>query len=261
MMAKQLAEKKQQQVATIDPTMLIEDAGSAGDVMSSDDLLIPRIRILQALSPQVIKQKNEYVEGAEAGMIYDNSSNTFYKGDEGINVVPVSYRRCYIEWTNKRGFVKDHGSDASILDQCVVDGYQHFHGDNSVVTTAEYFVFIIEETGHFPAMLSMSSSQWRTAKRWNSMINRLQIPNPNGGSMNPAMFWNMYQLTVVPQSNDDGAWFGWDVKPVYTADSGGIITNLDRGAEIYLAARDFKKSVLSGDVQVVQDESPTEEQF
>jgi|TARA_R100001082_G_C4366112_1_gene162022 hypothetical protein len=261
-MAKQLAEKKQQQVATIDPSMLLEDANTASDSMSSDDLLIPRIRILQALSPQVIKQKSEYVEGAEAGMIFDNSSNSLFDGEKGINVVPVNYRRCYIEWDKKRNFVKDHGTDASILEQCVVDGYQRFHGDNEIVATAEYFVFIVQDDQHFPAMVSMQSSNWKVAKRWNSIINRLMIPNPNGGKMNPAMFWNMYNLFVVPQTNEQGAWFGWEVKPVYTADSGGIIDNLENGTDIYLSARTFKEQVISGDVQVQQDESSAdEEQF
>ena len=37
------------------------------------------------------------------------------------------------------------------------------------------------------------------------MINRLQIPHPNGsGTINPAMFWTAYRLTSVPESNDDG---------------------------------------------------------
>ena len=261
-MAKQLAEKKQQQVATIDPSILVEDANSAGDTMSSDDLLIPRIRVLQAQSPQVIKQKSEYVEGAEAGMIFDNSSNVCYDGEKGINVIPVNYRRCYIEWDDKRNFVKDHGSDPKILESCTIDGYKHYNGTNEVSTTAEYFVFVVEDNNYFPAMVSMSNSAWKVAKRWNSIINRLMIPNPNGGTMNPAMFWNMYNLYVVPQSNDQGAWFGYEIKPVYDAKSGGIIEQLENGTEIYLAARAFKEKVVSGDVQVQQDESSADdEQF
>jgi hypothetical protein len=54
-------------------------------------------------------------------------------------------------------------------------------------------------------MISMASSQLRKAKQWNSMINRLQIPRPDGkGTMNPAMFWTAYKLTTVPQKDDNG---------------------------------------------------------
>ena len=58
------------------------------------------------------------------------------------------------------------------------------------------------------------------------------------------------------------AWFGYEIKPVYDAKSGGIIEQLKNGTEIYLAARAFKEKVVSGDVQVQQDESSADdEQF
>ena len=49
--------------------------------------------------------------------------------------------------------------------------------------------FEVDDDGVYsPALISMSSSGLKKSKRWNSMINRLQIPHPNGsGTINPAM--------------------------------------------------------------------------
>ena len=70
---------------------------------------------------------------------------------------------------------------------------------NEVVRTNEYFVFVVDDDGVYsPALISMSSSGLKKSKRWNSMINRLQIPHPNGsGTINPAMFGLAYRLTSV----------------------------------------------------------------
>ena len=88
------------------------------------------------------------------------------------------------------------------------------------------------------------------------MINRLQIPHPNGsGTINPAMFWTAYRLTSVPESNDDGSWMNWEVEMVFDAKSGGILANLPTGKDIYLEARNFRNKVKDGDIKVSADDS------
>jgi hypothetical protein len=173
-------------------------------------------------------------------------------------VVPISYRRTHLEWKPDRGgLVKDHGNDPFILTTCKQNELGKYFNDvgNEVVPTAEYMVYVIDGTLYSPAMISMASSQLRKAKQWNSMINRLQIPRPDGeGVMNPAMFWTAYKLTTVPQKNDNGTWFGWNIEILFDAKSGGILEKLPNGQDIYLAARKFKSKVTSGEVNVSPDE-------
>jgi hypothetical protein len=220
-------------------------------------MLIPRIKILQAQSPEVNKADAAHVKGAEAGMIYDNVSGICYDGEQGITVVPVSYRKTFIEWTDERKLVKDHGLQPTILESCVEDdkGKLRTPDGNALVLTAEYFVYMVDEEGNYsPALLSMSSSGIKKSKKWNSMINRLQIPHPSGkGTMNPAMFWTAYTITSVPEQNDMGSWFNWEVSMKFDAKSGGVIENVDSGQSIYLEAREFRKNIQSGEVKVSPD--------
>ena len=260
-MANEVELKKESNVIPFDASLLLEDAGSASDNMTSDDMLIPRLRILQSGSPVVKKSDGAYVKGAEEGMIFDNVSNEFFAGETGITVVPVSYRRTFIEWSDDRKFIADHGVNCTaLLDRCTDDGRGGLRTPegNSLVNTSEYFVYQIDKDGGYsPAMISMSSSGIKKAKKWNSMMNRLQIPHPSGkGTLNPAMFWTAYQITTVPESNDNGSWFNWEISMRFDAKSGGIIQNLDAGKDIYLEAREFKKKVQSGDVNIKSDDIP-----
>jgi|TARA_R100000081_G_C4801655_1_gene164591 hypothetical protein len=247
-------------VSKFDPSIILEDAGTASENMTNDDMLIPRLRILQALSPQVSKADSAYKKGAEAGMIFDNVTEELYNGEEGITVVPVKYRKTHLEWTQERKIVADHGLNCTeLLSKCKEDDKgKLITPDNNVLSiTAEYFVFTVDKDGAYtPALVSMSGSGLKKAKKWNSMMNRLQIPHPDGNStINPAMFWNAYILTTVPEQNDLGSWFNWEVTMKYDAKSGGIIKNLPTGESIYLEARSFRKKVTEGKVNASGDDS------
>ena len=174
--------KEESNVVAFDPSILLEDAGTASENMTADDMLIPRLKILQAQSPQVNKADGSYVKGAEAGQIFDNVTNELVDGEKGMTVVPVSYRKTYLEWTDDRKLVKDHGLQPAILNMCVQDdrGKLRTPDGNQLSLTAEYFIYVVGADGNFsPAIISMSSSGIKKAKRWNSMINRLQIPHPS----------------------------------------------------------------------------------
>ena len=215
-MAKEVAKKKSTNIVEFDQELLLADSGAGLEGMTSEDFMIPRITILQQMSPAVNKRDGAYVEGADPGHILDNVARQAVDGEVGITVVPVSYRRSHIEWKKDRGgFVRDHGSDPG----------------------------------------SMSKSQLKKARRWNSMISKLQVPHPTDETkkFSPAMFWNAYKLTTVPEENDQGSWFNWDIEMMYDANSGGIIQNIKTGRDIYLAARDFKDQVNKGEVKVSPD--------
>ncbi len=229
---------------------LEEDAGAGQESMGKDDYAIPRLSILQALSPQVKKGESK-IEGAEEGMIIDTVSNRLFDGEAGINVVPLSYRRTFIEWKLREsggGFVKDHGSEgAALQSSCKRDerGRDILQNGNQLVATCEYFVMLVSEDGGFsPYVLSMTGAQSKKSRKWNTMINQLRVPRADGsGTFNPAMFYSSYNLQTVPESNEQGSWFGWKIS------MGTPTLNLPDGESIYLACRNLREMIKSGAVQ------------
>jgi hypothetical protein len=239
---------------------LMDDAGAGQESMTRDDFAIPRLSILQSLSPQCAKREATYVEGAEAGHIFDNITGEMYDGEVGITVIPVSYRRTNLEWKTRAaggGFVADHGTDDSILATCTKDdkGALITPAGTVIVTTAEYLCLVIDpETGSAKQVaISMAKSQLKKAKKWNTMISQLQVATPDGkGFFNPAMFYRSYQLVTIPESNDQGNWFGWSIKPASPT------LALPGGESIYLSARTFRNLIAKGEVKVAahQEDAP-----
>lgn len=269
-MAKEVANKSKNSVTAFDPSILVEDASVGQEGMSNEDYMIPRLQILQSNSPQVNKRDGKFLEGSEVGDILNSVTKELYNGEKGITVIPVNYRRAYIEWKPREsggGLVKDHGTDSKILETCEkVEGsmVDITPTGNEVVTTAEYFCYLYDEKtgGTSQILVSMVSSNLKVARRWNSMMAALQVPNPkDGGVFNPAIFWNAYRLKTIPMKNEKGDWFGWDIEPMFEASSGGILQNLTNGEQIYLSARAFRDQIKSGEVKVAPEESKDEETF
>ena len=89
------------EVATVDANMFMADAQTQSgleNVSSADDLALPFLKVLSQLSPQCNKTSNNYVEGAEPGMIYNTVSGTLFDGEQGIDIIPCPYQREFREW-------------------------------------------------------------------------------------------------------------------------------------------------------------------
>lgn len=233
--------------------MLLEDQGAGLETIGRDDLSIPRIKVLQDLSPQVKKTEMGYIEGAEVGMLCDPITGQLWDGEKGIVLVPISYRRAHLEfWPREskkgKGFVADHGADGDILNSTTKNEKGHNMTEKGTVVSvhAEYFVFLVDpKTGSYtPYVFSLASTQLKKSRMWNTMMNQLKVPNPSKPDVMicPAMFYRSYLITLVPERNDHGSWMGIKITP------DAFTLELKGGENIYRAAREFRKSILEGKV-------------
>lgn len=238
------------------------DAGAGQENMGMDDFAIPRINVLQSLSPQVVKSNDAYIKGAEAGSFYNTVSGQVYDGDAGITVIPAGYRRSYLEWKDREkggGLVKDHGLDVTILKSCHKNDKGQSITDkdgNRVVETAEYFVmFKVKETDDYtPAVISMASSQLHKSKKWNTGMNQFMIlPPPTinedgsktvGEKFNPPSFSREFKMVTVPESNAAHSWFGYKITAI-----DGLLLEKPNGKKNYITARTLSDQVISNDVK------------
>ena len=95
----QLAEKKNTDVALA--SMFEQDQAAGMQDMGSDDFAMPFLRVLGQLSPEINKRDSKYVEGAEAGMIFNTVTKQTYDGEKGLNLIPCGYKREYVEWSDR----------------------------------------------------------------------------------------------------------------------------------------------------------------
>ena len=99
---KQVATKNSTAVAapTMDLSLVAKDAGQGLSEVNMDTIQIPFLKILSSMSPQTKKQKKEYIEGAEEGMIFNTVTEELIDGAEGITVVPCYFEPVALEWTD-----------------------------------------------------------------------------------------------------------------------------------------------------------------
>ncbi len=224
-----------------------EDAGAGVNDMGASDLAMPFLSILQKSSPQVDDTSKKYIEGAKAGNIFNTLTGELYDGKgTGIAVIPCGYLKQYTEWTPRDeggGFLGHHAEGSSIVKNSTVDdkGKRWTAGHKTnLVDTAYYFLLVKTGDGAWTqAMLSMSSTQLKASRKWNSLMSGIVLKNREGKTFKPPMFSHVYLMKTVAQENDQGSWYGWDIV------NAGIVSD----ADAYGVAREFHKQVASGEVR------------
>ena len=233
----QVTIKKEGALAT---NLFEADANEGTQNISQQDLALPFLKILGQLSPEVNKRDGKYVEGAEPGKIINTVTNKLY--DE-IEVIPVFYKRQYVEWADRGTStghpVAIHSADSDIISQTTrgKDYKDRLANGNYLENTANHYVIYLNDTPQ-QAMVSMKSTQLKVSRKWNSMMMGIKMQGKNG-LFTPPTYSHIYNLKTVQMSNDKGTWFGWDVSKK------GPVEQQD----LYGMAKNFALSVGKGETQ------------
>ena len=152
------------------------------DNVDSKSLALPFLKVLGQLSPQVTQGDSQFIDSARPGMIYNTVTNELYNGAEGMNVIPCFYKLEYIEWKDRdKGAVAPvnvYPSDSDIMSKTTrgEDGKDRLENGNYVEETASHYVMVVEEDKSSTALITMKSTQRKKSKKWNSMMNMMQVP-------------------------------------------------------------------------------------
>ena len=230
----------------LDDMML--DAGE-GAAFSADEMQIPFVRLLQALSPQLNKKKAEYIDGASSGDAFNNVTGQYWDGEQGLTVIPCYQTTKYLEFTPREmggGFRGEINPNNPVLQQTTRSGSKEIlPNGNELVKSDQHFCLIVDEDGGFqPAVIDMKSTQLKVSRRWKTQIAMQKVTLPDGRKVTPPVFATMWKLRSVEESNDQGSWSNWAVEKV------GLVEDRD----LYQEARTFRKSIEAGEVKAAPDE-------
>ena len=246
----EISEKKTTDIAV---ASFVDDANSGLENITSEDLTIPRLKILQALSPEVNKRDGKYVDGASAGDVINTVTSKLYNEDNELVVLPVSYKRLFLEWQPREsggGLMAQH-EDQAILSKTTKNqiGQDVLDNGNYIQTSANHFVLVLNSDGSFDqAMIPMAGTQLKKSRTWNSVMASLKMRS-NDKVFTPPSFSHKYSMKTVQESNDRGTWFGWN------------ITNLGPLGQdemfFYEAAKEFASTVGDINLSNTSSESTT----
>lgn len=241
-------------------------AGAGLENVRASDLLVPRLTILQALSPQVNKRKSEYITGAEAGMIADVGTGELFV--DGLWFLPVQYRKDYLEWAPRdsgKGLVAVH-TDPAILDATSRNDRNQpvLPNGNYIAETAQFFGLNLS-AGRRWSFIPMTSTQLKRARKWNTLATGEKLKRPDGSEFTPPLFYRTYNLAVSEESNAEGDWFGWRVDrglalPEITEELHGMDWRVLKD-EALAFRESLVAGIARGDVSDLQDAASGEERM
>lgn len=211
MTTKDLDLKKATNIATARPDFLGESRVGSENV-SYQDLEIPRIGIIQDLSPQRKKSDTAYIPGAEEGMMFNTVTGELYRG--ALLVIPVYYRKEWILWVDRKAGGGFRGAFDSLAE---ADAFKRTLDEPAeAIETAQNFCLFSADDGKTwsEAVLSMSKSGLSVARKWNSMIQLKQSDR----------FGQVYKVAPIQKTNPKGnyfifgvTWAGWATQEWYEA--------------------------------------------
>lgn len=190
-----------------------DNAGAGLDNVTAADMLVPRLAIIQSLSPQLKPNDAAFIEGAQVGDICDVGTGRLFKG--GILFLPVYYRKDYLEWAPRasgKGLVNIH-ANPSVLDATTRNERNQpvLSNGNIIQETAQFYGFNLSSDRQM-CFLPMASTQLKKAKKWITLAAGEKLKRADGSEYVAPLFYRAYELTSGPESNAQGDWSVWRIE-------------------------------------------------
>ena len=232
--------KKDLVVGNISADLIMSNAGKGLENITSEDITIPRLAVIQSNSPQRKKKDEKYIEGAEEGDIFNTVTGEIYK--EPLTVIPCAYRKSYVEWIPREkggGFVQAYDMRPSDTTTDPATRKSSLKNGNQLVDTAEHYIIIRKDDDTYEsAVLTMTSSNLTVSRKWNTLLKMKKI-NVKGQTIDPPSFMYEFTLGTVEATNDRGTWQKYKIEE---------IGQLDK-KHLFVAAGTLSKSVDTGKVK------------
>lgn len=213
-----------------------DGAGRGSENVEMGDVVIPRIELVQVLSPCLKKDKAEYIEGAKVGDLYNSVTREVY-GDR-VPVIPVFFKKQYLCWKDRKKGGGFGGAYDSVQEAHTRIAQEPTEEQKlwEATETAQQLVLVVKADGDTEeAIISMARTKMKVSKNWNSLI-RL---NKND------RFSRFYLLFSADEQNANG-----DDYKNFAITNGGFPDELH-----YRKAEALYEAVASGERRVVMDTS------
>ena len=230
----QVAVKEEFEIVTNEIPEFMKQGNRGAENVGTDDMIIPRIELIQALSPVRKKSDPAYIEGAEEGMLYNNVTRALY-GTE-VTVVPVYYTKQFLVWKDRKaGGGGSNGFRGAFASKELADRAIAELGEEAleVSDTAQHFVLVRNGDDWQEAVISMAKSKVKVSKRWNSLM-RLS---------NTDSFSRAYKLSATTETNArNESYFNFNVSAL------GFVSK-----DMYERAEKLYETIRTGAVKVSND--------
>lgn len=198
------AKKPEQQALALagDRPEWLSGEARGSETVTLEDMLVPRLELVQPLSPCKDEDGPDYIEGAKDGMIFNTVTRELY--GKAVWFSPVMFRRQYLLFRSRKAGGGFRGSFPTMAAAEAARREQEDPNNHEVVEAAEHFVLTMHDNQVQPAMLTCTKTKLKVSRQLNSLV-RLRGEDS----------WaTAYELGTVKQQNDKGTFYNFSVRPL-----------------------------------------------
>ena len=200
MSKKEVAVRKQSELAlTGQVPDFLQQYGSVGnESVGVEDITIPRLGLVQSLSPEVDDSDPKYIEGIKPGDFFNSLTREVYTAP--VPVVFVDRKKEYAVFKKRSaggGFRGSFSTEAEA--KAAINAGEEPPEQMDIVETATNFGLILDEEGRVRSeiVIPMTSTKLKVDRQINSMI-RLR---------GAARFSSIFYLDSTKEKNDKGTFY------------------------------------------------------
>jgi hypothetical protein len=222
------------ELQSVDPSL--RDLGGLGtESIAQTDVETPRLKLLEALSPQLRRGGDMYLDDAQPGDFCNTATGDVWRDE--IMVIPCDFHTRYLEWPKVRGKgapIADHGEDPAILRRCATnEKNQHtLPNGNRVEETASWHLLIQNGAAWDRVLFQLTSTRLKASRKWLTAI-RAETCLIDGRPWKPPLFWRAWTLRVIGANNTQGDW------STFVAERGEQLIDLPDSKALLAQARAF----------------------
>lgn len=177
--------------------------GNAGsEDVTAKDMILPRVDVLQALSPQIKKSDPNYIDGAEQGMIFNTVTGELY--GSSINFVPILFRKEFVVWKLRKHGGGFCGAFHTMEEADAFRASLQAPDEHESVESHQHFAILLTEHGPEEAVFSMTKSKLKVSRALNTLIQIAGVDR----------FAKAYRLDAIETSSDKGDFWSFKAHPV-----------------------------------------------
>lgn len=174
------------------PDYIAQSESRGSENVEMQDMVIPRIELVQALSKCLEEGSAEYIEGAKPGMFYNSVTRDLY--GQSVVVCPVFFKKQHLAWRDRKkggGFGGAFDSAQEAQERIATE--ENPDEWESVETAQQIVLVVDQDTGETSeAVLSCARTKMKVSRQWNSLI------RVNGFDR----FSRIYELFGVDETNN-----------------------------------------------------------
>lgn len=224
----------------------IKDEQRGSENVGQQDIIIPRLEIVQALSPAVKDGDAGFIPEARPGMLMNSVSKQLY-GKE-VMVIPVIYIKQWLVWGKRKdengkplpgGFHGGYNTPEEANARFNEEGGEK--ANLEIVDTPQHLCLLINtSTGRTEeVMISMPKTKAKISRQWNSMVRMA------GGDR----FSRVYRVTSALEKKTQGDYYnfaiaqaGWPAINLYKQ-AEALYDLMQSGRAVTMDVSDYDKSV------------------